>query len=145
MNGLKLTRNTAPVKINHAQFLSSALFSGTQRLVKIMSKTPKTSLEALVADIASEIEATRGKVRQLVNSTLLQSYWQTGRLIIEHEQAGQSRAAYGKQQLKAVSQHLTERIGWTHYRRLLRINDLKKAHPAVSIINYQEYKTPWTH
>lgn len=117
-----------------------------------MSNTPQTSLEALVADIACEIEAARGKVRQVANSTMVQSYWQIGRLIVEHEQAGESRAAYGKQQLLAVSQQLTKRLGkgfdvtnlrnmrrfyqtfpirdalrlelgWTHYRRLIRIEN----------------------
>jgi len=82
---------------------------------------------------------------------MVQSYWQIGRLIVEHEQQGESRAAYGKQQLQALSQQLTERLGkafdvtnlrnmrqlyeifpirdalrlelsWTHYRRLLRID-----------------------
>jgi len=83
---------------------------------------------------------------------MMESYWQIGRLIVEHEQAGESRATYGKQQLQVVSQKLTERLGkgfdvtnlrnmrrfnktfpirdalrlelgWTHYRRLLRIDN----------------------
>jgi len=117
-----------------------------------MNNTPQASLEALVADIAREIEASRGKVRQAVNSAMVQSYWQIGRLIVEHEQAGESRAAYGKQQLQALSHQLTERLGkgfdvrnlrnmrsffqtfpirnalrtelsWTHYRSLLRVDN----------------------
>jgi len=117
-----------------------------------MNNTPQASLEALVADIAREIEASRGKVRQAVNSAMVQSYWQIGRLIVEHEQAGESRAAYGKQQLQALSHQLTERLGkgfdvrnlrnmrsffqtfpirnalrtelsWTPYRSLLRVDN----------------------
>lgn len=72
-----------------------------------MSITPQASLEALVADIANEIEVARGKVRQVINSAMVQSYWQVGRLIVEHEQAGESRAAHGKQQLQALSLRLT--------------------------------------
>lgn len=51
---------------------------------------------ALVVDIAREIEAARGRVRQAVNSAMAQSYWQIGRLIGEHGQQGESGAAYGK-------------------------------------------------
>lgn len=117
-----------------------------------MSGEPQAPLEGLVADIAREVEAARGQVRHAVNSAMVQSYWQIGRLIVEHEQAGESRAAYGKQQLQALSQQLTEKLGrgfdvrnlrnmrsffqtfpirnalrtelsWTHYRCLLRIDN----------------------
>ncbi|AYF33440.1 DUF1016 domain-containing protein [Vreelandella alkaliphila] len=83
---------------------------------------------------------------------MVQSYWEIGRLIVEHEQQGNSRAEYGKQQLQQLSQQLTERLGkgfdvrnlrnmrqfyqsfpkrnavrtelsWTHYRTLLRIEN----------------------
>ncbi len=117
-----------------------------------MSGDAQAPLELLVADIAREIEAARGQVRSAVNSAMVQSYWQIGRLIVEHEQAGEARAAYGKQQLQALSAQLTERLGkgfdatnlrnmrrfylsypirdavrlelgWTHYRRLVRIEN----------------------
>ena len=118
-----------------------------------MSGGPEAPLEGLVAEIAREIEAARGHVRQAVNiAMVVQSYWQIGRLIVEHEQAGENRAAYGKQQLQALSKRLTERLGkgfdvcnlrnmrsfyqafpirnalrtelsWTHYRSLLRIEN----------------------
>ena len=113
---------------------------------------PQAALEDLVAQIAHEIEAARGEVRQAVNRAMVQSYWQIGRLIVEHEQGGESRAAYGKQQLQQLSQQLTDRLGkgfdvrnlrnmrafyqtfpirdalrtelsWTHYRSLLRIEN----------------------
>ena len=83
---------------------------------------------------------------------MVQAYWQIGRLIVEHEQQGQARAEYGKAQLKALSQQLTQQFGkgfdasnlrnmrsfyqtfsncdalshnlsWTHYRKLIRIEN----------------------
>jgi hypothetical protein len=42
---------------------------------------------------------------------MVQSYWQIGRLIVEPEQQGESRAVYGKQQLQQLSQQLAERLG----------------------------------
>lgn len=38
-------------------------------------------------------------------------YWEIGRLIVEHEQQGQARAAYGKQQLAEFYVRLTSLFG----------------------------------
>ena len=111
-----------------------------------------TRLSSLADAIATQIEQARGQLRQAVNSIIVQSYWEIGRLIVEDEQQGESRAEYGKQQLQQLSQQLTERLGkgfdirnlrkmrtfyqafpirdalrlelsWTHYRTLLRIDN----------------------
>jgi len=87
---------------------------------------------------------------------MVHTYWQVGRLIVEQEQQGSERAAYGKQVLKQLSTVLTAEFGkgfdssnlrnmrsfylifpkydavrhtlsWTHYRSLIRIeNDLAR-------------------
>lgn len=117
-----------------------------------MSALKPTDLSKLVEAISSQIEQARNQVRQSVNSAMVQSYWQIGRLIVEDEQQGESRAAYGKQQLQQLSKQLTERLGkgfdvgnlrnmrqfyitfpihdavrselsWTHYRALMRIDN----------------------
>ena len=76
-----------------------------------MGREPKSVFVNLVAVIAQEIESTRGQVRQAINSAIAQSYRQIGRLIVEHEQRGESRVPYDKQQLQALSQLSTERLG----------------------------------
>lgn len=45
-------------------------------------------LSKLVEAIAGQIEQARNQVRQSVNSAMVQSYWQIGRLIVEEEQQG---------------------------------------------------------
>ncbi|MGJ0483758.1 MAG: DUF1016 N-terminal domain-containing protein [Methylomicrobium sp.] len=42
---------------------------------------------------------------------MVHCYWHIGQLIVEHEQQGQARAAYGKRQLEALSEHLTTEFG----------------------------------
>jgi hypothetical protein len=42
---------------------------------------------------------------------MVQTYWQVGRLIVEDEQQGSERAAYGKQVLKQLSSALTAEFG----------------------------------
>ncbi len=108
-----------------------------------MSREPQAPLEGLVAEIAREIEAARGQVRQAVNSAMVQSYWQIGRLIVEHEQAGESRAAYGKQQLQALSQQLTERLGKGFDVRNLR--NMRSFYEAFPIRNALRTELSWTH
>lgn len=117
-----------------------------------MTEQNPTAFSRLVSAIAQQIEQARGQVRQAVNMAMVQSYWEIGRLIVEHEQQGNSRAEYGKQQLQQLSHQLTERLGkgfdvrnlrnmrqfyqsfpkrnavrtelsWTHYRTLLRIEN----------------------
>ena len=117
-----------------------------------MTEQNQTAFSRLVSAITQQIEQARGQVRQAVNTAMVQSYWEIGRLIVEHEQQGNRRAEYGKQQLKQLSQQLTERLGkgfdvtnlrnmrqfyhafpirdavrlelsWTHYRTLLRIEN----------------------
>jgi predicted nuclease of restriction endonuclease-like (RecB) superfamily len=114
--------------------------------------TELQTLAPLVDKIAGIIEQARGQVRQSINSAMVESYWQIGRLIIEHEQQGSARAEYGKQQLLYLSKQLTAQFGkgfdvtnlrnmrrfyldfpirdalrlelsWTHYRTLIRIEN----------------------
>ncbi len=109
-------------------------------------------LESLASQIAEIVQQARGQVRQNVNQAMVASYWEIGRLIVEHEQQGRERAAYGQRQLADLSTRLTElfgkgfdisnlrnmrrfyqafpirdavrlELGWTHYRTLLRVEN----------------------
>jgi hypothetical protein len=42
---------------------------------------------------------------------MVQAYWQVGRLIVEHEQGGRKRAAYGEAVLDVLSQRLMAEFG----------------------------------
>lgn len=66
---------------------------------------------ALLVDIKQVIQQARTQVKQTVNTAMVQAYWQIGRLIIEHEQQGKERAAYGKAQLQQLSKQLTAEFG----------------------------------
>lgn len=60
----------------------------------------------LLNEISLVIANAKSQIKQSVNSTMVQAYWQIGRLIVEEEQKGQSRAEYGKAQLKQLSEKL---------------------------------------
>lgn len=46
-----------------------------------------------------------------VNLSMVYAYFEIGRMIVEEEQHGENRAAYGKQLLKELSAYLTSRFG----------------------------------
>lgn len=100
-------------------------------------------LDLLVAAITTQIEQARSQVRQAVNSAMVASYWQIGRLIVEHEQQGHSRAAYGTQQLQQLSQQLTERLGKGFDERNLR--HMRQFFQANPIWNAVRTELSWTH
>ena len=125
---------------------------------KLTMGSSETSVESLsqaslYESIRSLLLASRTQVRQTVNTAMVQTYWHIGRMIVEDEQGGQKRAAYGKQVLPELAKRLTQEFGsgfsapslwnyrqfylcfpilsavrreltWTHYKSLLRIENL---------------------
>lgn len=65
----------------------------------------------LAEQIAILIENAKQHVVAMVNSTMIVTYYEIGRMIVEHEQKGAQRAAYGKGVLKELSKNLTNRFG----------------------------------
>ncbi len=61
----------------------------------------------LVADVKTIVENGLRKAYQEVNATLVQTYWQVGRRIVEEEQHGVSRAEYGKGIINFLSKELS--------------------------------------
>lgn len=109
-------------------------------------------IKRLYADIHSVLTTARNKVYTAVNFTMVQSYWQIGKLITDEELGGKQRADYGKYLMKELSQRLTQDFGkgfderelrkicqfyrcfpirdtlrpelsWSHYRRLISVEN----------------------
>ena len=65
----------------------------------------------LFTKIAELIETARQKVATTVNLAMVYTYFEIGRMIIDDEQQGKTRADYGKHILKDLSKRLTEKFG----------------------------------
>lgn len=65
----------------------------------------------LHTNIRDVLLSARSQVRQAVNHTMVQSYWQIGRLIVEDEQSGAARAVYGKNVLNELAKRLSAEFG----------------------------------
>lgn len=109
----------------------------------------------MINEIKDILQTARANVAQQVNTELLTTYWNIGRIIVEHEQNSKERAEYGQQTLKELSKILTKEFGkgfsvsniqfmrrfyqtyqiqqtvsvklsWSHYCELLSISDVDK-------------------
>jgi len=65
----------------------------------------------LYLKIAGLLQTARQNVVRAVNRTMVYTYFEIGRIIVEDEQQGQERAEYGKQVLKELSAKLTKEFG----------------------------------
>ena len=65
----------------------------------------------LFSKIAEMIELARRNVASVVNLTMVHTYFEVGRMIVEDEQQGKERAEYGKTVLKDLSVRLNDRFG----------------------------------
>lgn len=68
-------------------------------------------VESLYREVRSVLEQARASAYRAVNFAMVRTYWQIGRLIVEHEQSGRKRAAYGEAVLQALSRRLTSEFG----------------------------------
>lgn len=78
-------------------------------------KTADSSLartaEPLYGEIRAVLEAARTGAYRAVNAAMMHAYWNVGRLILEHEQGGVKRAAYGEAVLDDLSRRLMAEFG----------------------------------
>lgn len=61
--------------------------------------------------IRQAIRLARRKVAVAVNTAMVETYWQIGRIIVEEEQEGKERAAYGDQHIPKPAEQLSAEFG----------------------------------
>lgn len=77
-----------------------------------MSKKEITSInQRFLKNVSEVLEKAKQNVKTAVNLSMVYAYYEIGRMIVEEEQQGENRAAYGKQLLKELSAYLTSAFG----------------------------------
>ena len=79
-----------------------------ERNDSMTNKATQISDNSLYNKISSILEESRKFVATTVNTAMIQTYFEIGRLIVEEEQHGNIRAEYGKETLKNLSIKLTQ-------------------------------------
>ena len=74
----------------------------------------------LLSGVTGLLDQARRSTARSINSVLTTTYWEIGRLIVEYEQKGKSRAAYGEELLAHLSKDLTGDHGRGFSERNLR-------------------------
>jgi len=90
--------------------------------MKRLKRAPAAAYDDLLVDIADAIEQARSAVARSVNSVMTTTYWFVGLRIVQHEQRGAERAAYGERVLKRLARDLSERFGRGFFRTESRAN-----------------------
>jgi predicted nuclease of restriction endonuclease-like (RecB) superfamily len=90
--------------------------------------------ERFASDIRRLLEDARSRAARSVNAILTATYWEIGRRIVEREQKGAERAAYGEALLERLSLDLSRRFGrgFSH-RNLDLMRQFYLAHPPKRI------------
>ncbi|KXK43186.1 MAG: hypothetical protein UZ11_BCD004000851 [Bacteroidetes bacterium OLB11] len=79
----------------------------------------------------------------MANTALLETYWKIGKIIVEDEQKGKSKASYGKAVLKNLANQLTLEFGKGFDER--NLNNMRAFYQAFPIWNALRTELSWTH
>jgi predicted nuclease of restriction endonuclease-like (RecB) superfamily len=109
------------------------------------------SLNNLSEKISNLLNDARKSVLQAVNHTMVLTYFEIGRMIVEEEQNGKERADYGSQLLSDLSQSLTKDFGKgfsvTNLKQMRQFYSVYSKH--VTSVKGQtlsdEFKLSWSH
>jgi predicted nuclease of restriction endonuclease-like (RecB) superfamily len=132
--------------------------------------TPQDGFTPLLDSLRQLIADSRQQVLRAVDVVQVQTYWHIGRHIVEFEQGGAQRAAYGQRLLQQLGQALSAEFGrgfeernlrnmrafylifpnwnalrselsWTHYRLLLRVDSAEARQWYVEEAAAQNWST----
>ena len=65
----------------------------------------------VLAGVVELLDTARRTSARVVNTLMTATYWEIGRRMVEHEQAGQKRAGYGEEVVGKFSKDLSHRFG----------------------------------
>jgi predicted nuclease of restriction endonuclease-like (RecB) superfamily len=129
----------------------------SKKLVTIALDNLELSFEQTYIRIRDILSAARKRSLKAIDNEMTQAAWQTGREIVEEEQRGSKRAAYGSRIISTLSQRLSLELGrgytatnlkymrqfyvafpkghalsdqltWTHYRMILSVKNEQARH-----------------
>ena len=66
---------------------------------------------SLFSQVVDLLQQSKQQVVRAINQTMVYTYYEIGRMIVEEEQNGKNRAEYGKQLLKGLSKELNQEFG----------------------------------
>ena len=103
-------------------------------MLKNVARTPASrNAGALYRAVRVVLEQARTSAHRAVNTTMVHAYWQIGCLIVEHEQGGHRRAAYGEALMEDLSRRLT-----AEFARGFDVTNLRKMRQFYRMFEFGE-------
>lgn len=107
--------------------------------------TNKPSNTKLYSQIVELLQSARNNIVRTINQTMVLTYFEIGRMLVEEEQNGKDRAEYGKKLLRDLSKVLTNEFG-----RGFSVTNIQQMRSFY--LSYQkqqtvsaEFKLSWSH
>ena len=122
------------------------LYLGTYNMADKVQKqivTTEALYDSLLIQIGDTLESGRKTAAVRVNETIVETYWQIGKYIVEFEQAGNEKAEYGSETLKKLSKDLSIRYGDGF--SLSNITKMRKLYQVFPILQTLSAKLSWSH
>lgn len=107
--------------------------------IQVQSK----NIEQIYQRIKEVLTNARSRAWQAINTSMVASYWEIGRIIIEEEQKGKARAKYGSYLLDSLSRRLSAEFGQGFDRS--NISKMRAFYLAYPIVDALRPQLSWTH
>ena len=112
--------------------------------LKVATKSESKFLD----EIAQLVQNARNAANSAVSSIIVVTNWNIGRRIVEQEQKGKNRAAYGDRLVELISEDLTRKFGDGYGKRnvqyfrkfYLLFNDFEIVNTCVRNLNWSHFK-----
>ena len=102
-----------------------------------------THTDSMMNKISELLLNARQHVAVQVNTELLSTYWNIGKIIVEHEQENKDRADYGKKTLKQLSKDLTKEFGKGF--SVSNLQFMRRFYQSYQIQQTVSVKLSWSH
>ena len=119
-----------------------------------MSEKESKKISYFYEDVVYLIQTARKSIVQNINLTMVCTYFEIGKMIVEQEQDGKERASYGKELLKGLSKRLCTQLGkGFSQRNLEQMRQFYLAYKipqtlSAELVNYQKtlkFQLSWSH
>jgi predicted nuclease of restriction endonuclease-like (RecB) superfamily len=100
-------------------------------------------LNQLADNITSLVNETKSHLAQVINTTMVVTYWNIGRYIVEFEQHGDAKAQYGTALLSSLAKILRAKLGKGYSRP--NLNNMRKFYLLYPICQTVSDKLSWSH
>jgi predicted nuclease of restriction endonuclease-like (RecB) superfamily len=115
----------------------------TRKQALVAKDTTRGATHDFYQTVADILRAARANAYRAVNFAMVEAYWDVGRMIVEEEQRGSSRAEYGTALLKNLSGRLHHEFGPGYSEQSLR--NMRQFYQCFPIRSALRSELTWSH